>query len=120
MVSLLRLKNNTRLAQPFHPSNSFILDVVLLGIVAEGAISDLECLCRASSDPIGLLSRRLQITALRIGHFLLEIDPLGGYVQPPTGDGGCANAGVSGNTVRQHGKGYFRAALQRHGTFHSV
>src|SRR5882757_1643259 len=93
---------------------------MLLGIMPERAISDLECLCRARSDPIGLLERRLQITALRIGLFLLEIDPLCGYVQPPTGDGGCANAGVSGNTIWQHGKRYFRAALQRHSTLHSV
>src|SRR6266852_368038 len=50
---------------------------MLLGVVAEGPISDLKEVGRLGADSLGSFQGRLQIAAFGLGKLFLEVDALG-------------------------------------------
>lgn len=55
------------------------LKVVLLGVVAEGAVANLEEFGGASAHATCGFEGDLEIAALELGHLLLEVEPANGH-----------------------------------------
>src|SRR3954466_15382336 len=97
------------------------LQVVLLGVVPEGAVADFEQFSGLGADTVGLLQGSLQVAALRVGDFLLKVQAV------PRECGTCpissrqrGSSGIPGDTVGEDPERDFRQSLQRDRTLHGV
>ena len=98
-----------------------ILQVMFFGVMAKRAISDFEQFGGAGADPIGLLQGGLEIAALRVGDFFLEIEALRGEGDAG-GDSGdsAAVGGVARDAVWKNAEGDFWTGFESHGALQGV
>src|SRR5207302_3819273 len=97
------------------------LQVVLLGIVTEGAVTDLQQLRSSGPNPSRLFQSGLQIPPFSLGNFLLEIHPVDWKTRrlaPWHPHGRCSR--IAGDPIRQHSQGNLPAGFQGDGAFHRV
>src|SRR6266699_4305728 len=97
------------------------LQVVLLGIVTEGAVTDFQQLRRSGPNPSRLFQSGLQIPPLSFGNFLLKIQPVDWKTRglaPWHPHGGCSR--IAGDPIRQNPQGNLPAGFQGDGPFHRV
>src|SRR5690242_13822759 len=91
--------------------NLICLEAVLLGVMAEGAVSDFEKLGSPRADAAGLFQGGLQVQSLRGGYHLFKIYTFVRYFDPLVHSPAGGGAAITQDAIRQHAHGNLFASF---------